>query len=285
MPAADTIRLLREARRGGYAVPAFDVSNYETFCAAAEGAEAERSPIILMVLQLDAPEGGLEYLAALIKEAAARASVPIACHLDHALDPQWALRAVDLGFSSVMIDGSALPFEENVAVTRQVVDYAHARGVGVEAELGHVGFGGYTVEESPGTAVLTVPEEVVEFVARTQVDALAVAIGTCHGLYQEPPNLDLERLSAIEAVSPVPLVLHGGSGNPDDAIREAIRRGITKVNIYTELLDAFFGTLRSVLGRPESQGAWAYRLLPEAIAAARELVRRKIHLCGSNGKA
>ncbi|MFQ6130622.1 MAG: ketose-bisphosphate aldolase [Armatimonadota bacterium] len=285
MPLADTLELLRTARREGYAVPAFDVSNYETFRAAIEGAEAERSPVILMVLQLDAPDGGLDYLSALIKRAAERSSVPVACHLDHALDPEWALRAVDLGFSSVMIDGSALPFNENVAVTRQVVDYARPRGVGVEAELGHVGFTGHTVDESPGAAALTVPEEVVEFVAQTQVDALAVAIGTCHGLYQEPPNLDLDRLSAIEAVSPVPLVLHGGSGNPDQAVREAIRRGMTKVNIYTELLDAFFGKLREVLARPESEAAWAYRFLPEAIAAARDLVRRKIRLCGSNGKA
>lgn len=285
MAQADTMELLRAARDGGYAVPAFDISNYETFRAAVEGAEAEQAPVILMVLQLDAPEGGLEYLAALIKEGAARATVPISCHLDHALDPQWAVRAVDLGFDSVMIDGSALPFEENVAVTQRVVEYAHARGVGVEAELGHVGFTGHTVDESPGAAVLTVPEEVVEFVARTEVDALAVAVGTCHGLYREPPNLDLNRLSAIEAVSPVPLVLHGGSGNPDQAIRQAIGCGITKVNIYTELLDAFFGKLRDVLGRPESQAAWAYRLLPEAICAARDLVQRKVRLCGATGRA
>ena len=281
MPRADTMELLRAARRGGYAVPAFDISNYETFRAAVEAAEEERSPVILMVLQLDAPDGGLEYLSALIKQAQARATVPVALHLDHALDPEWAFRAVDLGFDSVMIDGSGLPFEENVAVTRRVVEYAHTRGIGVEAELGHVGFSGHTVDESPGAAVLTEPEEVVAFVERTDVDALAVAIGTCHGLYTEPPRLDLERLSAIEAVSPVPLVLHGGSGNPDEAIREAIRRGITKVNIYTELLDAFIGTLRGVLSRPESEAAWAYRLLPECMAAARELVRRKIWLCGS----
>ncbi len=284
MPRADTMALLRDARQGGYAVPAFDISNYETFRATVEAAEEEQSPAILMVLQLDAPDGGLEYLSALIKEGAARSSVPLALHLDHAVDAEWALRATDVGFDSVMIDGSALPLKQNVAVTRRVVEYAHAKGVGVEAELGHVGFTGHTVDESPGAAVLTVPEEVVEFVERTEVDALAVAIGTCHGLYKEPPELDLERLSAIEAVSPVPLVLHGGSGNPDDGIREAIRRGITKVNIYTELLDAYFGTLRRVLSRPESEAAWAYRLLPECVDAARELVRSKIRLCGSAGK-
>ena len=199
-----------------------------------ETCEALRCPAILMGLPGPDLEGnGWYYISGLARAVADRHQIPVVLHLDHASHLDQIKRGVDLGFTSVMIDGSSLPFAENVSLTRAAVEIAHPRGVSVEAELGHVG--GADLEETQhAESVLTESEEVRRFVAETGVDALAVSIGTSHGVYRSLPNLNIGRLAEIRAACDVPLVLHGGSGTPDDQIREAVRHGITKLNIYAD---------------------------------------------------
>ena len=223
-------QMLRDARRDHYAVPAFDVSNYEMMRCVLETCEEERSPAILMGLSVDLADRGMELLHGMAKAASDCFDIPVCMHFDHATDIEWIKRACDLGFSSVMFDGSVLPFEENAEKTAQVTEYAHARGISVEAELGHVGNGnigglGETgVDTDPGES-LTVASEVAKFVELTDVDALAVAIGTAHGVYKKTPSLRIDRLKEIAAVCHRPLVLHGGSGTPVEQVQEAIRHG------------------------------------------------------------
>lgn len=279
--------ILADCRSGGWAVPAFDVINMETIQAALEGATAERAPVILMVLPSHTPLRQWPGMAALIQAEAERSGVPVCLHLDHASNLEQVRAALALGFPSVMIDGSTLPLAENIALTRQAVEEAHARGVSVEAELGHVGGGDEEPDEEPDEAEaasrLTPVEEAGRFVSETHVDALAVAIGTVHGLYRGKPKLDFERLAALRQVVPVPLVLHGGSGTPDEDVQRAIAGGICKVNIWTEVALAFAGTLKEQLANPAEH----YRLheaLASAQASAREVVQQKIRLLGAAGR-
>jgi fructose-bisphosphate aldolase class II len=198
-----------------------------------ETAEACQAPVIMMCLVPDLEGNGMVYLPQLIRIAAEHHPIPVALHLDHAVHLDQVKAAIDNGFTSVMIDGSRLPFEENVRVTKEAVDIAHPHGVSVEAELGHVG--GMDLEATEcGESVLTEPDEVTRFVEATGVDALAVSIGTSHGVYQSLPNLSIGTLKQLNAASRVPLVLHGGSGTPEDQIQESVRNGICKLNIYAD---------------------------------------------------
>lgn len=226
--------VLREARQQRYAVPAFDCTEDVLVRAILETAEARQAPVVLMCLGVDLAGNGMAYLPGLIKAVACHHAIPIVLHLDHATDLRLIESALDAGFSSVMFDGSQLPFEENVRLTKAAVDLAHPRGVSVEGELGHVG-GMDLAATQCGASVLTEARDVARFVERTGVDALAVSIGTAHGVYQSLPQLDLRRLEELNAASSVPLVLHGGSGTPDDQLRGAIERGISKINIYADL--------------------------------------------------
>jgi fructose-bisphosphate aldolase class II len=225
--------VLSDARANQYAVPAFDCVE-EMVRTMLETAEDCRAPVFLMCLLPDLVGNGWAYLPGLIRIAASHHRVPVVLHLDHAMELESIKRAVDAGFTSVMIDGSKLPFEENVRFTRAAVDIAHPRGVSVEAELGHVG--GSDLEGGTyGENVLTDPDEVTRFVEQTGVDSLAVSIGTSHGVYKSLPTLSIGRLKQLNRVSPVPLVLHGGSGTPDDQVQEAVRNGICKINIYADI--------------------------------------------------
>jgi ketose-bisphosphate aldolase len=226
--------VLRRAQAGGYAVPAFDCVEDLMVRTILETCEALRCPAILMGLPgPDLDGNGWYYIPGLIRAVAERHRVPVVLHLDHATKLDDIKRAVDLGYTSVMIDGSRLPFAENVRLTSAAVDLAHPRGVSVEAELGHVG--GSDVENTAyAESVLTEPKEARRFVDETQVDALAVSIGTAHGIYRQLPKLNIARLDEIRAATDVPLVLHGGSGTPVDQIQEAVRRGVTKLNIYAD---------------------------------------------------
>lgn len=273
--------ILEDARERRYAVPAFDVSNYEMTRAVVDASEEERSPVILMNLGVDIDGPGVEYLGGLAEAAAKWATVPVVRHLDHGTDLEVVRRAIHAGFSSVMFDGSVKPFQENVELTRQVVAMARPRGISVEAELGHVGSAGGGDDES----VLTQPEEVERFTAATGCDCLAVAIGTAHGVYLEEPELDLELLERIEAVSPVPLVLHGGSNTPDDQVKEAINRGIAKLNIHSEVCAGMRQGLEEFLAEDKSSSPWACKTFAKPLDYMREVVREKIHLCGSQNKA
>jgi len=228
--------VLVHARENQYAVPAFDVVEDVMTRTVLETVEEIKAPVIIMLLEADLETGGgngWAYQLGLLKAVADHHKVPVAIHLDHATNLDVIRKAVDAGFTGVMIDGSKLPFEENVAFTKAAVDMAAPKGVSVEAELGHVG--GMDLQETEcAENVLTEADEVARFVEQTGVDALAVSIGTAHGVYRSEPTLNIERLDELNEASPVPLVLHGGSGTPDDQIQTAVRHGICKLNIYTD---------------------------------------------------
>lgn len=293
MALTSIVPLLADARARRYAIPAFDVSNYEMIRAVAEVCEEERSPAIFMLLKADLEGFGSKILIDAIRSAAAQMTVPVCIHLDHATSLEDIASCIDLGATSVMYDGSRLPFEENARNTRSVVDYAHARGISVEAELGHVtdAIGGLSEsgtvsdDEASIESCLTNPDDVRRFVSLTDVDCLAVAIGTAHGVYVSTPTLRLELLRRIESASACPLVLHGGSGTPDPDVRRAISLGITKINIYSEVLSSMNTALRDKLVKIENMSAWPSVVWAPAREAMRAVIRGKIRTFGSNGRA
>lgn len=280
--------MLTLAREGHYAVGAFDVSNLEMVRAVVEVAEEERAPVILMGLKPDLEGDGIDYFMALTKLAAEKATVPVCIHLDHATDFDDIKRAIEAGFTSVMFDGSVLPLEENIEGTKAVVDLAHKYNVTVEAELGHVGDGIVGSSETEGyegaKGVLTVPDEMQRFIAETGVDTLAVAVGTAHGVYISEPKLDLKRLETLNSLSSVPLVLHGGSGTPEDAIRSAIALGISKINIYSEVLNGYYSTLREFLNSTDNMSVWPCKANKEPVEAMKKVIRQKMRLFNSNNR-
>lgn len=245
--------VLPDARENGYAVPAFDCIEDIMIRTILDTAEKGKSPVILMSLRHDLEGRGFNYIAGLINEVAPHYEIPIVLHLDHAEELDFIKKAVDNGFSSVMYDGSKLPFNENIQNTREVVEYAHNKGVTVEAELGHVG--GMNVDGSrEGDSKLTEAEDVEKFIKETDVDALAVSIGTAHGVYESEPELNIERLKKIEKVSSVPLVLHGGSGTPKKQLQQSVKNGITKVNIFADLRIAIYRGLCQSVEEAKKEG-------------------------------
>ena len=281
--------MLSDARQNHYAIPAFDVSNYEMMRAVLETCEEERSPALLMCLGVDLVGKGMTLLPAMIQSASAHFSIPICLHLDHATDFDLIKNAIDAGFSSVMYDGSVLDFENNAKNTAEVTKYAHARGITVEAELGHVGNASVGSISETGTDAdpgesLTVPEEVARFVEITDVDALAVAIGTAHGVYQKTPELRIDRLDEITAICDRPLVLHGGSGTPNDQMQAAIRHGITKINIYSDVVAALNKGLKDKLNTMENPATWPFLVFEDSRKLMKDVVREKLHTFGSAGR-
>lgn len=249
-----------------------------------ETAESQRSPVILMGLPPDLTGNGLVYLAGLVRAVADHHPVPVALHLDHTDDLEWVRRAIDLGFTSVMVDGSSLPFEENVALTRAAVELAHPHGVSVEGELGHVG--GMDLEaQGCAESVLTEPGEVRRFVQETGVDALAVSIGTAHGVYRSLPNLAIDRLAELEAASPVPLVLHGGSGTPEPQLQAAVRHGICKVNYYADCRIAMAQGLRRTAQTLTREDPLPRELFGAIYEGVGRFVADRIRALGSAGRA
>ncbi|MDR0718966.1 MAG: class II fructose-bisphosphate aldolase [Treponema sp.] len=282
--------MLPKARKERYAVPAFDVGNYEMVRAVIEVCDQMRSPALFMCLKPDLEGNGLGFLSEMIRHAAKiYDAIPVCLHLDHATDLEDIKKAIDAGFTSVMYDGSTLPFEKNAKNTKEVVIYAHQRGISTEAELGHVtdaiaGSGesaltGCTEEDIENA--LTNVDEVKEFIRITDVDCLAVAIGTAHGVYVKSPFLRLDRLEKINSVSVRPLVLHGGSGTPDDDIRKAISLGITKINIFSEVLNGLNSGLKEKLNGLENMSSWPSVVYKKAISNMKEVIRRKIEVFGS----
>lgn len=238
--------MLEKARKEHYAVGAFDASTIEMAMAIVEAAEEEKSPVIVMGLTPDLQQGNekmLTYWTESLKDLAKKASVPVCLHLDHARDMNFLKRCVDAGFTSVMYDASEYPFEENVRLSKEAADYAHKYGATVEAELGHVGDGivsGVIKEDGNydnPEDYLTNPEEMKRFIAETGVDCLAVAVGTSHGVYVHEPKLDFERLELLNSTSDIPMVVHGGSGTPDDQIKKAISLGVTSFGNGVVFLD------------------------------------------------
>lgn len=275
--------LMLDAQKNHYAIGAFNVENMEMVQAVITAAEALRSPVILQTTPGTLKYAPPELFYANVAAAAKAASVPVVMHLDHGSSFDLALRAFRAGYTSIMIDGSQKAFEENIALTKAVVDACHAGSVPVEAELGKVGGKEDDLDGGAGNGY-TVPEEAAEFVARTGVDFLAVAIGTAHGVYKGIPKLDVERISRIAELVSLPLVLHGTSGVPDETVKECIARGMCKVNYATDLRIAFTEGVKEYLQKdPKVYDPKKYG------AAGREKVRQyvmqKIKVCGSNEKA
>ena len=252
MKFAPMKEILKLAEEQQVAYGAYVTVSYETALAAIEAGSELNCPVIF-ITGTDCCDlmGGFEGTVETVKRAAANAQIPIALHLDHCRTYEECVAAIQAGYSSVMIDGSSLPFEENVALTKKVVDYAHTLGITVEGELGKlVGEVGDLVVNIP-EAAQTDPAEAKEFVERTGVDCLAVSIGTQHGHYVAAPHLNIERLKAIKEVVDVPLVLHGGSGTPIDQVQEAIRNGIRKINVATDVLTAVADSFEELKKQPE----------------------------------
>lgn len=273
--------MLIKAQKGRYAVAAFNAENMEMVMAIIEKAVAMRSPVMIQTTPSTLKYASPAMYRAMVKTLADKASVPVCMHLDHGNSAALAEECLNAGYSSVMIDGSKLVLSENIALTKQVVEAAKKYGVPVEGELGSVGGKEDDLESANG---YTVPSEAALFVKETGVDSLAVGIGTAHGVYKTTPVLDVERLKKIREVVDIPLVLHGASGLTDAAVKECIENGICKVNIATELRQAYTAAVREFLvadgaafdpkkfGRP-------------AMERVKATVEQKILMCGCDGKA
>ncbi len=276
-----TAKLLQEAQVGGYAVGAFNVYNLEGALAVAAAAEAIRSPAMLQIYPSVLKHGGPPLIALCIATAH-EVSAPMAIHLDHSSSPEDIRAALAAGVSSVMADGSHLPYADNVAFAREIVDLAHAQGAAVEAELGRLTGTEDSLTVPEYEAKLTDPEQAADFVDQTNVDALAVCVGNVHGPYPDEPRLDFDRLAAIQKVVSVPLVLHGTSGLPDVVVRRAIKLGVCKFNVNTEVRQAYLRALKKYLD--SSQSPDLLELMQSAIATMKAVIFAKLQLFGSVGK-
>ncbi len=271
--------MILEARRGGYAVPAFNAENLEMVQAIIEAAEEARSPVMIQTTPSTVKYITLRQAVAMVKADAEAATVPVSLHLDHCESYEAVAAAIDAGYSSVMIDASKLPYEENIAVTQKVVAKARPLGITVESELGTVG--GKEDGHSADIAY-TDPDEALDFFTRTGIDIFAIAIGTAHGFYKGEPKLNFELLAKIKDMIDCPLVLHGGSGIPDEMIKRTIELGINKVNYATELRAAATKAVREALVDESIIDPKKY--MGKARDAVRELCLHKIDVCGSRGK-
>ena len=282
MPLVTSEKMLLDAQKRGYAVGAFNCENMEMVKAIIAAAEELRAPVMLQTTPSTVRYASLDMFAAMVAAQAKTAAVPVCLHLDHGISFELAVQAINAGYTSVMIDGSKLPFDENVAVSRRVADVAAAVGIPCEAELGKVGG-----KEDDLVAVAdtnTDPMEARAFVERTGVTSLAVAIGTAHGFYVGTPVLDKARLSEIRKVVDIPLVLHGASGLTDADVRDCVSRGICKVNFATELRKAFTDACRRVA--EDDPKAFDPKVFCKAgMAAVKALVMNRMKVCGCDGKA
>ncbi len=274
--------MLLDAQKRGYAVGAFNCENMEMVKAIIAAAEQLSAPVMLQTTPSTIRYGSLETFSAIVAAEAKKASVPVCLHLDHGNSFELAMQAMHAGYTSVMIDGSGLPFEENIALTKKVADVAAAVGIPCEAELGKVG--GKEDDLSVDIDTNTDPEEARIFVEKTGVTSLAVAIGTAHGFYVGTPVLDKERLSQVRQVVDIPLVLHGASGLSDQDVRDCVARGICKVNFATELRKAFTDACRDLAAKdPKAYDPKAF--CKAGMAAVTELVKNRMLVCGCDGKA
>jgi len=273
-------KIIGMAEKGGYCIPAFNVYNIETVMGVIEAAEEAKAPVIMQIYpRLINGDLGC-YLSPAVLAAATKASVPVCYHLDHGPTESEVTKMLRFGATGIMIDGSVHSFDDNVALTKHIVDTCAAIGVGVEGELGHVGsVNDDTMEE------YTDPTEAGEFVKRTGVCCLAVLIGNAHGHYKKTPCLDIERVKAIrEATGGLPLVLHGGSGIPDEQVKAAIAAGVRKMNIGTDVCCAFANGAKSELDNPKRSLAPDLFMKP-SVESVKQLALSKIRLCEADGKA
>ena len=273
--------VLYPAKEGKYGVGLFNAVNLELARGIIEAAEETKSPVIFGTAEVLFPYGPLQAISNMLLDMAELASVPVVLHLDHGLKKETCLEALNLGFSSIMYDCSTDPYEENIKKTAEMAAIAHDYGATIEAELGHVGNNEGTDVQADPSAFYTDPAQAKDFVERTGVDALAIAVGTAHGAYKLPPKLDFERIETIAATIDVPLVLHGGSGLTDEDFRHAIASGISKVNIFTDINAA----AAKAAVQAYQPGMGLTDLVLPGIAAVKEATMKKMQLFGCCGKA
>lgn len=284
MALVSSTPMLIEARKQGYGVVAFNVHTLEMMQAVVEAAEETRSPLILQTTVGTVKHLGIEYITAAARAAAEQATIPIALHLDHCQDYELILKCMRAGYTSVMIDQSMYPFERNVAMTQKVVEVARALNVNVEAELGRVGGVEDDLVVDDESATLADPDECARFVELTGVDTLAPAVGTAHGIYKGEPKIDFARIEAIADKVQVPLVLHGGSGIPEDQVRRCLSLGMAKVNVATELKNAYTRSLQQYFQEhPDDLDPRSY--MKYAKQTVKQIAMEKMKLCCCTGKA
>lgn len=282
MAYVTTEKMLLDAKKGGYAVGAFNIENMEMVKAVIAAAEELHAPVILQTTPSTVKYGTLETYAAIVKAEAKKASVPVALHLDHGNSFELAVRAIKAGYSSVMMDGSQESFEDNARISRKVADVGRACGIPVEAELGKVGGKEDSLEAEADTN--TDPAEAKEFAERTGINSLAIAIGTAHGFYAGKPVLDKKRISEISSIMEIPLVLHGASGLTDEDVRECVHRGMCKVNFATELRAAYTDAVKKLL--QEDPAVFDPKKFGNAgMQAVKELAKARMLVLNCNGRA
>lgn len=275
--------LLAVANKNNFAVPAFNISSYAMFNGIMEACEEKKAPVIIAIHPDELSHIGVDVIKA-IRERAFKSAFPVCIHLDHGASFKQVILAIQSGYTSVMIDGSSLPFEENVAVCKKVVEVAHAVNVSVEGELGTIGTTD-SVEVTTTEIIYTKPDDAVRFVEETGVDTLAIAIGTSHGLYPKgmKPELKLDLLKEIKSKVSIPLVLHGGSNNPDEEIAKSVTLGVNKINISSDIKAAYYDKMREVL--KDKSLREPNMIEPECIKAMKQVAFHKIALFQTDGKA
>ncbi|EPY07008.1 FbaA [Paenibacillus alvei TS-15] len=284
MPLVSMNEFLPKAKENKFAVGQFNINNLEFTQAITEAAMEENAPIIFGVSEGALRYMGMEYTVAMAEAAAKKSGLPIALHLDHGSTFEVAMACIRAGFSSVMFDGSHHAYEDNIRLTKEVVKAAHAMGVSVEGELGTIGGVEDDLHVDEDAAQLANPEEAIRFYEETGVDALAIAVGTAHGMYKGEPKLHYDIIEAVASKIPVPVVLHGGSGVPDESIRKAIAAGAGKINVNTENQVACTAAIREALAK-DANVIDPRKYLTPARNAMVEVVRNKIRLFGSNNQA
>ena len=288
MAFVTTKEMLGDAQKGRYGVGAFNANNMEIIQAIIETAEEEKAPVILQASQGAIKYAGLDMIVAMVKAVAEKANIPVALHLDHGTDYHQNIKCLRAGFTSLMFDGSKLPFNENVDMTKKVVEMAHTCGIPVEAELGQIGKMGDSDE--PGVVLekvkesMAVPEEAAKFVELTGIDFLAAAVGTIHGCRTPFAKLDIPRIEKIRKLTGVPLVLHGASGVNDDEVRKGIDAGICKINIDTRIRMKFTEKMREII-KTNPEEIDPRKILGPAKDAAKEIIRDRMRVFGCSGKA
>ena len=276
--------LLAVAKANSFAIPAFNISDWAMFKGVIEISEKLNAPVIIAIHPDELSHTGDDIMPSIIQRCH-KSSVPTIVHFDHGTTYEQCIWAIQAGFTSIMIDGSLLPFEENMAITKKVVDAAHAVGISVEGELGTIGQNDSYGEKGAAEIIFTDPSDAVTFIKTTGVDSLAVAIGTSHGLYPAglTPKLEIELLKDIKKRVSVPLVLHGGSGNPDTEIAQGVANGINKINISSDIKVAYHDKMREILSNPKLREPNAIQ--PEAVEAMKITAAHKIKLFKADGKA
>ena len=284
MPLVNPLGMLQAARQGGYCVGAFNLVDFLTTEAIVQAAEAKRSPVMLQTSSATVKRFGIKNIVQMARMAAENSPVPVALHLDHGTDRKVISEAIRSGYTSVMFDGSKYPLQENAALTREIVDEAHAHGLSVEGEIGVVAGVEDDIVIHQDKAIYTTPDEALEFLRLSGVDFLAAAIGTAHGFYKVQPRLDIDTLRKLSHATECPMVVHGGTGLPDDVIRELIAAGAAKMNVSTQIKQTYIDGLHGYIESHRTE----YNPLKVLDHARQELVAmigRYMDVFGSAGRS